>query len=593
MGTMGQLNQGHTLVTRVSIVNSAVFVGAVLFLLGLLAPGPAEALEFFVDPESGTDSGDRGSVESPYRSLSRALANAADGTEEMVTIHLSPGVYSQDTGETFPLRVPLALAGRGLRILGSAADRPVFQSPTTSSTFVRVLGTDRGSVVSSEASVAPTVFDFRNVTFRGGAAALSIVGGEYQAMKVNVEGCEFRDQKVHGLEVVSGGGGSAVVNVSASLFSGGAVTGLDLATLPFSSLDVNVRDNSFVGNADTPSLPLRAGIGVFLDEGASIAGVLEKNDIRGVGEGILIGSSDVWTPNGTLNLNIRGNYISGVDSDGLRHGIYLSIRQQHHLHLEVTHNTLAFGSGNGVYFEDVDQNWMAQLCDSEALVFLGNVIWKFDGMDFSLEEDPNFESPSSPESSVVDAMARCFTIENNGLSRSKLVDRDNFQLGEGDLVLDGGENGLSRFFRPSPGATAILDNSQVSFDDPRNTTDLTGACRVADGDRDGESQADLGATERLGDRCYGTFVRSNCDMTTGEPDFSDAIVLLRHLFLGAFGLKCLDACDANDDGRADMTDAIYVLRFLFLGVQAAPPAPFPEPGSDPTEDFDELGPCET
>lgn len=50
---------------------------------------------------------------------------------------------------------------------------------------------------------------------------------------------------------------------------------------------------------------------------------------------------------------------------------------------------------------------------------------------------------------------------------------------------------------------------------------------------------------------------------------------------------CLDACDANDDGRVDLADSVFVLRFLFqFGGEPAAPGPF-QPGPDPTAD--ELG----
>ena len=46
---------------------------------------------------------------------------------------------------------------------------------------------------------------------------------------------------------------------------------------------------------------------------------------------------------------------------------------------------------------------------------------------------------------------------------------------------------------------------------------------------------------------------------------------------------CLDAADANDDGRVDIADAVKILAHLFA--QAGPlPAPFGACGEDPTAD---------
>lgn len=76
----------------------------------------------------------------------------------------------------------------------------------------------------------------------------------------------------------------------------------------------------------------------------------------------------------------------------------------------------------------------------------------------------------------------------------------------------------------------------------------------------------------------------------GDPDFdgdarvTDAIVILRALFLGGEPISCSDAADANDDGHLNLSDAVYLLRYLFLGGDSLP---LPGPrgcGQDPTED---------
>jgi hypothetical protein len=69
-----------------------------------------------------------------------------------------------------------------------------------------------------------------------------------------------------------------------------------------------------------------------------------------------------------------------------------------------------------------------------------------------------------------------------------------------------------------------------------------------------------------------------------DIDIGDPIAILQHLFLGV-RMSCLDAGDADDDGHNDLTDGIFLLTFLFqAGVKPSPPAPFPNPGSDPTPD---------
>lgn len=67
-----------------------------------------------------------------------------------------------------------------------------------------------------------------------------------------------------------------------------------------------------------------------------------------------------------------------------------------------------------------------------------------------------------------------------------------------------------------------------------------------------------------------------------------AVCLLGYLFGGdddpckTAVPSCLDAADANDDGKVNTSDAITLLRYIFLG--GAPPAPFTTCGYDETHD---------
>lgn len=81
------------------------------------------------------------------------------------------------------------------------------------------------------------------------------------------------------------------------------------------------------------------------------------------------------------------------------------------------------------------------------------------------------------------------------------------------------------------------------------------------------------------------FVRGDPD-GSGVPSLTDAVVILTHLFLGGEKPACADAADVDDDGAILITDPVFLLNYLFLGGDT-PPAPFPEPGLDPTAD--ELG----
>lgn len=92
----------------------------------------------------------------------------------------------------------------------------------------------------------------------------------------------------------------------------------------------------------------------------------------------------------------------------------------------------------------------------------------------------------------------------------------------------------------------------------------------------------MGAYER-GD-CFPEppFRRGDAD-GSGALDISDAVFLLRRLFLRGPPLPCEKAGDADDSGTLQLTDAVYILGHLFRG-SPAPPAPFRICGPDPTDD---------
>ena len=76
------------------------------------------------------------------------------------------------------------------------------------------------------------------------------------------------------------------------------------------------------------------------------------------------------------------------------------------------------------------------------------------------------------------------------------------------------------------------------------------------------------------------FIRGDAD-SSGTLNLADAIFTATWIYSDGQAPSCRDACDANDDGRLDISDPIYTLLHLFTG-SAAPPAPYPSPGPDPT-----------
>ena len=88
----------------------------------------------------------------------------------------------------------------------------------------------------------------------------------------------------------------------------------------------------------------------------------------------------------------------------------------------------------------------------------------------------------------------------------------------------------------------------------------------------------------FGDNPVNDFIRGDSN-DDGVLNVSDAVFTLSFLFIGDEQPECLAANDTNDDGTLNITDVIRTLNFLFLGGTDAPPAPFPDPGADPTRDL--------
>lgn len=77
------------------------------------------------------------------------------------------------------------------------------------------------------------------------------------------------------------------------------------------------------------------------------------------------------------------------------------------------------------------------------------------------------------------------------------------------------------------------------------------------------------------------FVRGDAN-ADGQLTLSDVFAVLRNNLLGD-RVRCQDAADVDDDGGLDQIDGLYLVRALFFR-DSLIPAPFPEPGPDPTGD---------
>ena len=149
-----------------------------LFLIGLLAvlPGcgwlfaPPERV-IYVDAGAGDDMAGNGSQASPYRTLTRALADPR--LEGGWQVRLAPGTYDSALGEAFPIEIPpgVAVAGAGpghTRIVGPYATMADFETPV-------VIGAEGASLLQVGVSNSPPGYGV----------------GFYSETSGRVEGCEF------------------------------------------------------------------------------------------------------------------------------------------------------------------------------------------------------------------------------------------------------------------------------------------------------------------------------------------------------------------------------------------------------------------
>lgn len=77
------------------------------------------------------------------------------------------------------------------------------------------------------------------------------------------------------------------------------------------------------------------------------------------------------------------------------------------------------------------------------------------------------------------------------------------------------------------------------------------------------------------------FVRGDV-ITNGTINLADVVAILSNVF-GRYPIDCLKAADVDDDGKVALADAIHALNFIFRHGKAIA-SPWPDPGTDPTED---------
>lgn len=113
---------------------------------GLVAQNQQDTPVLLVNPMTGDDINGNGNMDSPFKTIAKALQVAQPDT----VIRLAPGIYSAQTGETFPLILPpgVTLQGnprtRGENIIIQGGG--LFESPTPSQQNITILAANPATV---------------------------------------------------------------------------------------------------------------------------------------------------------------------------------------------------------------------------------------------------------------------------------------------------------------------------------------------------------------------------------------------------------------------------------------------------------------
>ena len=172
-----------------------------------------------------------------------------------------------------------------------------------------------------------------------------------------------------------------------------------------------------------------------------------------------------------------------------------------------------------------------------------------------------------------------------------------FDLAATDVDADGDQDIL--IANQNANDIAVFENRGGSLEPPVFLPAGGQAIRVRAADLDGDRDLDLvaGITSMTGfsvllNVTSQSFTQGCADFLRGDVNsdggvsISDVIMLRRALFDTGERIGCEDAADASDDESVDIVDIVIVMRDLFLtsGWTSLIPAPFPDPGFDPTAD---------
>lgn len=571
--------------------------GALVGVLGLWLslstslPGQDFAATWFVSPVPGVgqDGPGRGTRrETPLRSVARALTLAGEYATQNpaapLRIALLAGTYTDvvdGTTQAFPLVLPTHVAL--LQI--DAADGPgqvVLRPPHS--------GLSVFEYAEAGSSPGEVTYRLQDLRVEGGIHGLHVLAISRERFTLELQGCEFSDQRVRNVSITAVAGAVVDVNIASSTFTR-SLGGLLLSAPPLGRLSLAISASRFTHiRPYSPSGLLGGGVELNLEPASWFEGDIHSSYFTASASAVQITQPEVH-PDTSIDtqshcrLHFTSNVVTGLppgeltEAERLKNAFYLSLRPHHTTELKVVNNTFV---GLGMYISYVD-NWEFLAADRGGFV----------GFEFVNNICRSSRRPGQPEF-FEEVLARDLpfsglvfpvpgtVIRSNILEYSAALDWPGFKNFKADPLFVNEAQGQ---FQLSPGSPAIdagdLIRSRLTG------SDFSDACRRAHRVCNPAADAlpDLGAHEAPGvceEAANSSFVRGDCNKDRAV-DLADAVFGFGFLFLGARSPSCPDRCDVNDDGELNITDGVYTLVFLFNG-GVSPVAPFPQAGPDPSRD---------
>jgi parallel beta-helix repeat protein len=218
---------------------------------------------------SGNDAGANGSAISPYRSISAALAKSIAGT----IIQIAPGSYTKETGEVFPLKVPVGVKIQGVEGVIISGGGAFF-----SATFA---GQNVAMVAESESQISGITLTNSNP--RGYGLWLE------SAKNVVISNNTFLGSTHDGVFLT----GEAIATISNNLFTQNKASGISAVGLSSGEISNNTFDNT--------------GFGLSIGQRSSV--IVSSNRIINNVDGVVLTNATITT--------LRDNLIANNNRNGL------------------------------------------------------------------------------------------------------------------------------------------------------------------------------------------------------------------------------------------------------------------------------------